>query len=201
MSGFQIGHQWSPTVFLDLEVSNHTDTKCVTINRHELCSTIHYCPLAAYQCNYVDETGDTGYYCGFSSPLCSCSATWGLYDCDCYVTPDTPYWVVTNVKCTSPSPYLEVDPNGADCSDRVGDICVSGYNVFDILNEDNDRGIFQVTWQCPKESTEDRSACTCAALQSYEECSSCKVCGDGEIGDFALECNGFSLDSRPFWLH
>jgi len=194
------GTQSFPTVFLDLEASNRTDTKCVTINGLEFCTTIHSCPEQAYQCNYIN---DGGHDCGFYNPQCNCSATWGLEDeCSCYVGPAGPlYWVSANVQCgdsplSDENVFLRVDDGDFYCFDSVQDVCVRGQTLFRLYQSDDRDGDIQVQWQCPEDVTaaDSHGDCTCKALQSYTECSSCKVCSDDEPGDFEMECPGFSMD-------
>jgi hypothetical protein len=182
-----------PIPYMDLLTSNSSDMACASVNGRELCTVIHYCPKEAYQCDYINEDGHS---CGLEPPLCNCTAIWGEETCQCYVSTSVPYWISTYVQCGGQEDIttLEIETALEYCLEPTNDVCVRGSVAFDIV-DNGTNGFFDVKWDCPNEQTSrSTSSCTCKALLNYVECSSCTVCGNGDAGIVALECNGFSMD-------
>mmetsp|Transcript_14704 Transcript_14704/g.29901 ORF Transcript_14704/g.29901 Transcript_14704/m.29901 type:complete len:272 (-) Transcript_14704:1614-2429(-) len=208
-----LGINLFPTNLLDLEESNHSDPKCVTVNGRDLCTTIANCPREAYQCSYLDAT--RGHSCGLNVYQCECTATYGNDNCQCDVMTHEPYLVATSVSC--PQNYNEIDLSldNADsyCSDPVGyyyppDVaqhnetaCYRGGATFSI------HGLFEVNWECAHDidssgSVQEKAAsapepdkeCTCQAMYRYHKCSSCQPCPHDEPGSFRAVCPGFFMD-------
>jgi hypothetical protein len=213
-----LGNNLFPTVLLNLEESNHSDTQCVTVNGRDLCTTITNCPREAYECSYLDPSGG-GHSCGFNSYQCACTATYGNDTCRCDVTPHVPYWVTTRVSCPKNNHevdlFSDTDLTNSDCSKSVGyyddppelshpneSACYRGSAHFSM------RGQFQVNWNCARDGDESWSdvqgkavsvpqpdkECTCHATYRYQDCSSCQPCPHDEPGSFRAVCPGFFMD-------
>ena len=208
-----LGSNFFPTVLLNLEESNHSDTKCVTVNGRDLCTTITNCPREAYECTYVDPT--RGHNCGLNSYQCACTATYGNSTCHCDVSPHAPYWVSTRVSCPSEEDDeidLSLGDTNAYCTQPVGfyyspeitqlneSACYRGEADFSL------RGWLQVNWECARHSSsttvqekavsmpEPDKECTCQARYRYQKCSSCQPCPHGEPGSFRAVCPGLFMD-------
>jgi hypothetical protein len=193
----------TPYVELDLQRSNHSDEQyCVTINNREFCTAIEYCPLEAYQCengfdpNNASQVAEGSYSCGFTIPLCNCSASWGGDSCNCYVSPSYPYIVGTTVECLARDQTTTVLLVGdAIYSPNDGKGATSGTLTYDIGFVDG-LGFFDLQWQCPDgaEFATQRAECTCQARYRYRECSACEICGIGDVNKWRWTCPGYSAD-------
>lgn len=206
-----------PTVVLDLDKANSTDTKCVTYNGKELCSTIDSCSKDLFLCTSIDA--ETGQHGCFLSGGCSCTATYDSEFCDCSVRPMKPYIVYADVRCgTHSGPFdatkvVNLDGYSARCNVPAGlfyppythdhpdgAICTDGRSSFDAMPK------LDLDWKCPALETlpddgdvtsrafqPDRD-CTCSASFNYINCHSCEPCSSGDPGDFRVSCDGFFAD-------
>ncbi|CAJ1965109.1 unnamed protein product [Cylindrotheca closterium] len=206
-----------PTAVLDLDKANSTDTKCVTYNGKELCSTIDSCSKSNYVCYTLD--GERGHHSCSLSGGCSCTATYDGESCDCSVNPMLPYKVYADIRCgTHSGPFdatkvVNLDSYTARCNvpaglfypsythDRPdGAICTDGRSGLAAMPR------LAVDWKCPALETltddggvmsrafqPDRD-CTCTAVFNDTECQSCEPCPSGYPGDFRVSCDGFFTD-------
>jgi hypothetical protein len=173
----------TPVVAMNLTKENQTETRCVNVNNHELCTRIDYCPLESMTCSFGEHSGS--YDCPFSPYMCHCTATWGGVPCSCSVSPDGPYMVEATFQC--PGGLVYEGQIGYSC-DAESYNCRTSYtfNTHDV----------NLLWRCPADvmDTQSHDQCTCEAMSDYKDCSRCNVCAWSDAGSLSVDCPGYTID-------
>jgi hypothetical protein len=172
----------TPVVAMNLTTENQTETRCVNVNNHELCTRIDYCPLASMTCSF-GEQGSAA--CGFSPYMCHCTATWGGAPCSCSVLAGGPYMVEPIFQC--PGGLVYEGQMGYRCDAESYD-CMNYY----VINSH----IVDLRWRCPADvmDTKSHDNCTCKAVSDYMKCSRCNVCAWSDAGSLSVDCPGYTID-------